>query len=96
MKVTPTRGTIEFGKRGKLTSRYVDSYKILERVGRVAYRLVLTLIMTSVHNVCHISMLNKYILDAIQTIAIEEVQLELHLSYREVSVAILGKDVRKF
>ena len=63
LKVTPKRGVVRFGKRGKLSSRFTGPFEILERIGNVAYRLALPPSMTGVHEVFHVSMLRKYTLD---------------------------------
>ena len=60
LKVMPKRGLVRFGKRGKLSSRYIGLFEILERVGTVAYRLALPPSLSSVHEVFHVSMLQKY------------------------------------
>ena len=52
-----------FGKRGKLSQRYIGPFKVLERVGIVAYQLALSPSLLSVHDVFHFSMLRKYNLD---------------------------------
>ena len=57
LKVMPKRGVIKFGKRGKLSSRYIRPFEVLERVGIVAYRLELPSSLSSVHDVFHVSML---------------------------------------
>ena len=59
----PKRGVVRFGKRGKLSSRFIGPFEILERVGTVAYRLALPPSMSGVHEVFHVSMLRKYTLD---------------------------------
>ena len=51
---------VSFGKRGKLAPRYIGLFKILERVGTVAYRLALPPSLSSVHEVFHVSILRKY------------------------------------
>ena len=56
----PKRRVIRLGKRGKLSLRYIGTFEILERVGTVAYRLVLQPNLSSVHAVFHVSMLRKY------------------------------------
>ena len=63
LKVMPKRGVIRFGKQGKLSSRYIGPFEVLERVGIVAYRLALPPSLSSVHDVFHVSMLRKYTLD---------------------------------
>ena len=60
LKVVPRRGVIRFGKQGKLESRYIGPFKILERVGTVAYWLALLPSLSGVHVVFHVSMLQKY------------------------------------
>ena len=56
----PKRGVIRFGKRRKLSPRYIGPFEVLERVGTVAYRLALPPSLSSVHEVFHFSMLQKY------------------------------------
>ena len=60
LKVMPKRGVVKFDKRGKLALRYIGPFKILERVGIVAYGLALPPSLSSVHEVFHVSMLRKY------------------------------------
>ena len=60
LKVMPKRGVVRFGKRGKLSPRCVRPFEILERIDTIAYRLVLPPSMTGVHEVFHVSMLQKY------------------------------------
>ena len=61
LKVSPIRGVVRFGqKKGKLSPHYIGPFKILKRVGKVAHRLALSLRMSDVHNVFHISMLKEY------------------------------------
>ena len=60
LKVLPKRGVIRFGKRGKLSPRYIGPFEVLERVGTVTYQLALPLSLSSVHEVFHVSMLQKY------------------------------------
>ena len=59
----PKRGVVRFGKRGKLSPRFIEPFEILERVGTVAYQLTLRPSMSGVHEVFHVSMLQKYTLD---------------------------------
>ena len=60
LKVMPNRGVVRFGKRGKLSPRFIGPFEILERVGTVAYWLALLPSMSGVHEVFHISMLQRY------------------------------------
>ena len=61
LKVSPMKGVMRFGKKGKLAPRYIGPFEILERIDMVAYRLDLPPNMSQVHPVFHISMLRKYI-----------------------------------
>jgi len=61
LKISPTKRVIRFGAHGKLSSRYIGSFEILERVGEVAYRLALPPSLEGVHNVFHVSQLRRYI-----------------------------------
>ena len=63
LKVMPKRGVVRFGKQGKLAPRYIGPFKILERVGTVAYRLALPPSLSGVHEVFYVSMLRKYTSD---------------------------------
>ena len=63
LKVVPKRGVVRFGKRAKLALRYIGPFKILEKVGIVAYQLALPPSLSGVHDVFHVSMLQKYTLD---------------------------------
>ena len=60
LKVMPKRGAVRFGKRGKLSPRFIGPFEILERVGTVAYRLALPPSMLGVHKVFHVSVLRRY------------------------------------
>ena len=60
LKVMPRRGVVRFGKRGKLSPRFIGPFEKLERVGTFAYRLALTPSMSGVHKVFHVSILRKY------------------------------------
>ena len=60
LKVLPKRGVVRFGKRGKLSLRYIKPFEILERVSTIAYRLALPPSFSSVQEVFHVSILRKY------------------------------------
>ena len=57
LKVSPWRKVLRFGKKGKLSPRFIDPYEVLERIGPVAYRLVLPPELAKLHDVFHVSML---------------------------------------
>ena len=60
LKVSPWRKVLRFGKKGKLSSRFIEPYEILERIGPVAYRLAFLSELAKLHNVFHVSMLRRY------------------------------------
>ena len=64
LKVIPKRGVVRFGKRGKLSPRYIRSFEVLERVGIVSYQLALPSSLSSVHDVFYVSMIWKYTSDS--------------------------------
>ncbi|GJT25016.1 putative reverse transcriptase domain-containing protein [Tanacetum coccineum] len=53
LKVSPWKGVVRFGKRGKLNPRYVGPFKVLKKVGTVAYKLELPQELSRVHNTFH-------------------------------------------
>ena len=60
LKVMPKREVVRFGKRGKLSPRFIGPFEIHERLGTIAYRLALPPNMSGVHEVFHVSMLQRY------------------------------------
>ena len=95
LKLSPWKGVVRFGKRGKLNPRYIGPFEIVERVGPVAYRLDLPEELSRVHNVFHISMLRKYIPDPSHTLEALEIELRDELSYEEQPVQILGREEKE-
>ena len=86
--VAPMKGVMRFGKKGKLSPRFVGSFEVLERVGEVAYRIVLPPALLGIYNVFHESMLRKYILEPSHVLSYEPLQIRDDLSYEEVPVEI--------
>ena len=84
-----------FGKRGKLSPRYIGPFEIVERIGLVAYRLDLSEELSRVHNVFHISMLSRYISDPSHVLEIPEIELRDDLSYEGQPVEILGREEKE-
>ncbi|XP_073035222.1 uncharacterized protein [Primulina eburnea] len=95
LKVSPFRGTVRFGMKGKLAPRYVGPYEILQRIGTLAYRLALPPSLSGIHDVFHVSMLRKYESDPSHVLDISEVQLDPDVSYVERPVCILDRSERK-
>ena len=85
LKVSPTKGVVRFGTRGKLSPRYIGPYMITARVGALAYRLQLPELMSGVHPMFHVSMLRKYLkdpehkIDDVLVIIQQDLTMECHL-----------------
>ncbi|KAK4729690.1 hypothetical protein R3W88_022678 [Solanum pinnatisectum] len=86
---------MRFGKKGKLSYRYVGPFQILRRVGKVAYELYLPNELASVHPIFHVSMLKKCIGDLTSIVPLEGLGVKENLSYEEVPVEILDQQVKK-
>ncbi|XP_070040939.1 uncharacterized protein [Nicotiana tomentosiformis] len=94
-RVSPMKGVIRFGKKGKLSPRFIGPFEILVRVGDVAYSLALPPSLAGVHPVFHVSMLRKYHEDNSHVLDFSTVQLDENRTYEEDPVAILDQQVRK-
>ncbi|KAJ9544501.1 hypothetical protein OSB04_024208 [Centaurea solstitialis] len=86
---------VQFGKRGKLSPRYVRPFEIIERVGPVAYKLRLPEEMSDIHNTFHVSNLKKCITDVSQVIPLEKVFMDKTLRFVKEPIEILDKEVKK-
>ena len=75
LRISPWKGVLRFGKRGKLSPRYIGPYRIVERIGEVAYRLELPSDLDRIHDVFHVSMLRKYIPDPSHVLTEQPVQI---------------------
>ncbi|KAL5558049.1 hypothetical protein UlMin_034260 [Ulmus minor] len=91
LKVAPMKGVMRFGKKGKLNPRYIGPFEILERIGKVAYKLALPPNLSSVHNVFHVSMLKKYVQDSSHVLEHEPIEVHEDLTYEEKPVQILDR-----
>ncbi|XP_022003828.1 uncharacterized protein LOC110901299 [Helianthus annuus] len=92
LKVSPWKGIIRFRKRGKLGPRYIGPFKILARVGRVAYRLELLSSLEGIHDTFHVSQLRKCLADDTALVPLDDIELDEGLNYVEKPIAI--KDVK--
>ncbi|XP_070015660.1 uncharacterized protein [Nicotiana sylvestris] len=93
-RVSPMKGVMGFGKKGKLSPGFISPFEILRRVGEVAYELALPPILAGVHPVFHVSMLQRYHCDPSHMVDFSLVQLDKDLSYVEEPVAILDRQDR--
>ena len=89
LKVMPKRGVVRFGKRGKLSPRFIRPFEILERVGTIAYRLALLLSMSGVHEVLHISMLRRYTPDPTHVVDSGEIKVDTDGTFEEGPMCIM-------
>ena len=85
----PKRGVVRFNKRGKLSSRFIGPFEILERVGNVAYLLALSPSMSGVHEVFHVSMLRRYTPDPAHVVDLGEIEIDTDETFEERPVCIL-------
>ena len=90
LKVMAKKGVVRFCNRGKLSSRFIWPFEILERVGIVAYRLALPPSMSSVYEVFHISMFRKNTPDPTHVVDWEEITIDTNLTFEEGLVLIMA------
>ena len=88
LKISPSKCVMRFRGKGKLSPRYVGSFDTVERVGEVAYRVALPPHYVKLHDVFHISMLRKYILDETYVIKHDTPEIQADLSFEEKPMQI--------
>nr|GEY73998.1 putative reverse transcriptase domain-containing protein [Tanacetum cinerariifolium] len=95
LKVSPWKGVIHFGKHGKLSPRFIGPFKILERIGLVAYKLELSRELQGIHNTFHVSNLKECFSDESLIISLDEVQLNDKLYFIEELTEIMDREVKR-
>ncbi|GKD00114.1 hypothetical protein Tco_1170388 [Tanacetum coccineum] len=95
LKVSPQKGVIRFGKRGKLNPRYIGPFKILERIGPVAYKLELPEELSNVYSTFYVSNLKKCLSDESLVIPMKELQLDDKLNFMEEPIEIMDREVKQ-
>ncbi|GKC17962.1 putative reverse transcriptase domain-containing protein [Tanacetum coccineum] len=95
LKVSPWKGAVRFGKRGKLTPRYIGLFKILARVGPVAYMLELPEELKGIHSTFHVSNLKKCLAEGDIVVPMDEIQLDDKLHMIEEPVETVDREVKR-
>ncbi|KAI3808082.1 hypothetical protein L1987_24024 [Smallanthus sonchifolius] len=95
LKVSPWKGVVRFGKKGKLAPRYVGPFKIHERVGKVAYKLDLPSELNNVHPTFHVSNLKKCLANENLHIPLDEVRIDEKMHFVEKPMEIMDREVKK-
>nr|GEX82195.1 putative reverse transcriptase domain-containing protein [Tanacetum cinerariifolium] len=94
LNVSPWKGVIRFGKKCKLAPRYVGPFKILKRVGLVAYRLRFPEELSNVHDTFHVSNLKKCLADANLHVPLDEIKVDKTFRFVEEPVEIIDREVK--
>ncbi|GJS94895.1 hypothetical protein Tco_0801863 [Tanacetum coccineum] len=94
LKVSPWKGVIHFGKRGKLNLRYIGPFKVLAKVETVAYKLELPQQLSRVRSTFHVSNLKKCLSDESLVIPLDEIQIDDKLHFVEELVEIMDREVK--
>ncbi|GKA14293.1 putative reverse transcriptase domain-containing protein [Tanacetum coccineum] len=94
LKVLPWKGVVRFGKRGKLNPRYVGPFKVLAKVGKVAYKLELPQELSRVHHTFHVSNLKKCYADEPLVMPLEGIHVDDKLQFVEEPVKIMEREIK--
>ncbi|GKF36550.1 hypothetical protein Tco_0113308, partial [Tanacetum coccineum] len=95
LKVSPWKGVVRFGKKGKLSPRFIGPFEIIEKVGHVAYRLDLLEELNGVHDTFHVSNLKKCLANPTLQEPLDEIRVDAKLNFVEEPVEILEKEFKK-
>ena len=94
LNVAPWKGVILFQNRGKLNPRYIEPFRIFERIEPVAYRLELLSELSQIHNVFHVYMLRKYISKPSYVLKTPPIELKEDLTFEVQPIAIVDQEIK--
>ncbi|GJW50250.1 putative reverse transcriptase domain-containing protein [Tanacetum coccineum] len=95
LKVSPWKGVVRFGKRGKLNPRYVRPFKVLKKVGAIAYKLEPPQEISRVHNTFHVSNLKKCYFDDLLIVPLKRLQVDDKLHFVKEPIEIMDREVKQ-
>ncbi|GJZ85536.1 putative reverse transcriptase domain-containing protein [Tanacetum coccineum] len=95
LKVSPWKGVVRFGKKGKQAPRLVGPFEITKRIGPIAYRLRLLEELNGVHDTFHVSNLKKCLADPTLQIPLDEIWVDVKLNFVKEPLEILKKEFKK-
>ncbi|GKB43685.1 hypothetical protein Tco_0888627, partial [Tanacetum coccineum] len=95
LKVSPWKGVVHFGKRGKLNPRYVGPFKVIEKFGEVAYKLELPEELSRVYNTFHVSNLKKCYADEPLAVPLDGLHFDDKFQFVEEPVEIMDREVKR-
>nr|GEX95795.1 putative reverse transcriptase domain-containing protein [Tanacetum cinerariifolium] len=95
LKVSPWKGVVRFGKKGKVAPRFVGPFETIEKVGPVAYRLDLPEKLDGVHDTFHVSNLKKCLADPTLQVPLDKIQVDARLNFVEEPMEILEREFKK-
>jgi hypothetical protein len=91
LKLSPTKGVMHFGKKGKLSPRFIGPFEITQRVEKLAYRIALPPYLVGTHGVFHVSMMRKYIANPDVVVEYEPLEIQEGITYVEEPMKIMDK-----
>ncbi|XP_017640154.1 uncharacterized protein LOC108481546 [Gossypium arboreum] len=94
LKVSLWKNVLRFRGKGKLSPRFIGPYRVVRRIGLVAYQLELPPELSQIHDVFHVSIMRLYYSDPSHVIAVEEIEVRPDLTFEEEPIQIIGRDVK--